>query len=252
MTRRGWVLRNKAIWSKPNPTPSSVRDRLSCTYEVVFHFVRSRTYFYDLDAIRVPHKVPRHGLTARTRSAMTRVGPGSGKYEAADRSWAGPLAGKNDGLARARAEGRAGHILGKNPGDVWTIPTGGYRGAHFATFPERLITRPLLATCPVRTCRHCGTPWLQQSGRATAPSCTCTNRTYQPGLVLDPFMGAGTTAVAAARLGRDWLGVELNAEYRALALDRIASVVRPDAHHRRGDAPPTGAHHAPDTEPLAA
>ncbi len=253
LIERGWILRNKVIWAKPNPMPTSVKDRLTCSYEVIYCFARSSRVFYDLDAIRVPHKTKPQGLTAPRRSATTRVGSGTGKYDSPDRSWAGPLAGKNDGLARARRDGRTGHPLGKNPGDVWTIPTGGYRGAHFATFPERLVTRPLLATCPVRTCRRCGAPWRQHAGRPVDPSCTCQTRRHTPGIVLDPFMGAGTTAVAAARLGRDWIGTELNAEYRTLALNRIATtVVRPSAHQHGGDAQPSGADHAPEQSPPVA
>lgn len=63
----GWVLRNRVIWSKPNPTPSSVRDRLSCIHEVVYCFVRSRAYFYDLDAIRVPHRSAKRMTLTRSK-----------------------------------------------------------------------------------------------------------------------------------------------------------------------------------------
>jgi DNA modification methylase len=124
---------------------------------------------------------------------------------------------------RAHAEGRVGHPLGKNPGDVWRIPTAGFRGAHFAVFPERLIERPLLAGCPERTCANCGAPWLRPPGNKTAAlaaSCAC-QASWLPGLVLDPFIGAGTVGVVARRLGRDWLGIELNPDYAALATERI-------------------------------
>ena len=105
----GWIVRNKVIWAKPNPMPTSVTDRLNTTYDVVYFLVRSPRYFFDLDAIREPHR------SSGRRSARP----------AADRSpgWAGPLAGKNDGLLRARARGVPGHELGKNPGDVWRIAT---------------------------------------------------------------------------------------------------------------------------------
>lgn len=50
-----WLLRNAIVWHKPNAMPSSVKDRLTCTYETIFHFVKNRKYYYDLDAIREPH-----------------------------------------------------------------------------------------------------------------------------------------------------------------------------------------------------
>jgi len=219
LVERGWVLRNKIVWAKPNPMPHSVTDRLNCGWEYLFHFVRTCRYFYDLDAIREPHRSGRKVLTAPARHAKAKTG--TLKYDGRKPDWAGPLAGNNSGLVRARAEGRAGHALGKNPGDVWTIPTAGYHGAHFAVFPERLIERPLRATCPARVCASCGNAWTQSRGVATAPMCAC-NAGSRPGLVLDPFMGTGTTALVAQQLGRDWLGIELSADYRALARERIA------------------------------
>lgn len=250
LVERGWMLRNRIVWSKPNAAPSSVTDRLSCRHETILCLAKQRTYFYDLDAIRVPHKTKRTCLTRRAGSQKT--GTGHGKYDSADRSWAGPLAGKNDGLAKARAEGRPGHRLGANPGDCWSVATGGYRGAHFATYPERLLTRPILAGCPARTCTTCGAPWRQSAGTPHAPSCECQPARYQRGIVLDPFAGAGTTAVAATRLRRDHLGIELNPTYRALALDRIATtVVRDCTGPDGGDAQPKGHHHERPTEPAA-
>jgi DNA modification methylase len=52
----GWILRNAIIWHKPNAMPSSVKDRLAQTYEYIFHFVKSRKYYYCLDNIREPHR----------------------------------------------------------------------------------------------------------------------------------------------------------------------------------------------------
>ena len=177
LMRDGWICRGKVIWSKPNPMPSSVTDRLNMTYEVVYHLVRSPRYYFNLDAIREAHR-SRGNRTARLPL---------GKAPA----WAGPLAGSQDGLRKARPDGVPGHALGKNPGDVWNIPTRGFRGAHFATFPEALVVRPLLATC------------------------------RPGGVVLDPFFGSGTVGVVAERLGRDWIGIELNSGYAELAMSRI-------------------------------
>ncbi len=227
----GWLVRNKLVWAKPNPMPASVRDRLSCTWEPIYLLVRSRSYFFDLDAVRVP---PAEGTTRKKPSGGTRARPA--KYDSgggARPHWSGPLAGDNAGLSAMKRTGRSSHPLGKNPGDVWTLPTAAYHGAHFATFPEGLVERPLLAGCPEKTCLSCGTAWrrppLQQRLGSLAvravvrKSCACAKRDWQPGLVLDPFMGAGTVGVVAERLGRRWLGIELSQEFVGLAEERIAT-----------------------------
>lgn len=84
----------------------------------------------------------------------------------------------------------------RNRRSVWSVPTRPFKGAHFATFPEQLIEPCISAGAPVG------------------------------GVVLDPFMGAGTTAVVAERLGRRWVGCELNPEYAAIAEARIKAVPR--------------------------
>lgn len=66
----GWILRNDIIWHKPNPMPSSCKDRLNTTFEHVFHFVRSRKYYYDLDAIREPHTSNFHKAGTGTQSGI--------------------------------------------------------------------------------------------------------------------------------------------------------------------------------------
>jgi site-specific DNA-methyltransferase (adenine-specific) len=215
----GWVIRSKVTWAKTNPMPSSVRDRLSCTYEIFYFAVRSRHYYFDLDAIRVPHR-SRRAVSKRAALQPTSQRP----------DWAGPLAGSNGGLDRLKASGVVGHPLGKNPGDVWQQPTANYRGAHHAVFPIDLISRPLLASCPERTCGRCGQPWQREPFRRLgqlallgrlSPACRC-NARWQPGLVLDPFMGSGTVALAAEAHQRDWLGIELSPAFAALAQKRLA------------------------------
>jgi len=221
---QGWLVRGKIVWHKSNPMPNSVRDRFTATHEMLFHLVRSPNYFFDLDAVRIPHRSAERGLTAPRGHAKAKTGPPASRAKSGTRrSFAGPLAnGDNRGLTRLQAEGRAGHARGKNPGDVWTIATAGFRGLHPAVFPERLVERPLLATCPLQVCINCGSPWRQQALRTLGSGCEC-RATWRPGLVLDPFIGAGTTGLAARRHGYDWLGIELKAAYRSLAMQRIRS-----------------------------
>jgi DNA modification methylase len=199
LAQDGWLVRNKVIWAKTNPMPSSVGDRLTLTYELVYFLVRQRKYFFDLDAIREPH---------HARPTKRKTEPGNRRPD-----WAGPLAATRGGLR----SGVAGHPLGKNPGDVWSLPTRGFRGAHFATFPPELVRRPILATCPAVVCTRCGQGQTVSTG---ALPCDC-HAPARRGLVLDPFFGAGTTGLVARELGRDWLGIELNPAFARLAAQRL-------------------------------
>ena len=221
LVERGWLVRSKVVWAKTNPMPNSVRDRFSTTWEPLFFLTRSKDYFFDLDPIREPHQTSRSPRPLKLDAKYSGPGGAGGKPP-----WAGPLAGANDGLERTRAAGRAGHPLGKNPGDVWRIATAGYRGAHFAVFSEELVRRPLLAGCPERVCVACGVPWQREPRRDRlgdiAPACDC-DIGWRRGRVLDPFIGAGTVAVAAERHGRDWLGIELNPAFAAMAETRVAA-----------------------------
>lgn len=166
--RQGWILRNIIIWHKPNAMPSSVKDRLNNTYEPVFFFTKSRRYYFNLDAIRVPYKDPRE-LKYRQQLDQQRDYEGKGYPQ--------------------RIERKLGS--GKNPGDVWDINTKPFRGAHFAVFPMELVERIIKAACP------------------------------PGGIVLDPFMGSGTTALAALKNGCSFIGIELKQEYIQMALERI-------------------------------
>ncbi len=200
LAQDGWIVRNKLVWAKTNPLPSSVSDRFTLTYEPIYFLVRQERYFFDLDAIREP---PRTAPTPRRRQ------PRGGRPDWA----AGPLAATLGGLR----SGAAGHPLGKNPGDVWPIATRGFKGAHFATFPPELVRRPILAACPSVVCTACGQG--QKVGTGTLP-CDC-KAPARRGIVADPFFGTGTVGLVAQELGRDWLGIELNPLYAQLAEQRL-------------------------------
>lgn len=251
----GWIVRNKVIWAKTNPMPHGVNDRLSNSYDFVYFLTRSAAYHFDLDAIRLPHRSDPPNGHGRRNYPPDHVTPPRWQQRG----------GGNHGLSAQRRRGEVGHRLGKNPGDVWPIATGSYRGAHFATFPPELVERPLLATCPERLCVRCGAPHQRpvkvtrlnttnHTGRvqraakvhrferryivyrevgSLEPTCDC-HATTIPGLALDPFLGAGTVALVAEQHGRDWLGIELNPAYAKLAEKRLAD----NRARIAGDGPP--------------
>jgi site-specific DNA-methyltransferase (adenine-specific) len=221
LLKDGWRIRNTVIWAKTNPLPSPAVDRLAATHERLLLLVRGDHYFFDLDAIRQPHRSqPSHrqvtGIATTTAIPLAE-------------SWRGPNSNDVGGLQHLKAAGRVGHPLGKNPGDVWALPAGGYRGAHHATFPLSLARRVIQAGCPEARCQGCRRPWRRATLRnldGTAsrglltPTCDC-NAMSEPGLALDPFFGAGTTALAAEQLQRDWLGIELNPDFASIARERL-------------------------------
>jgi DNA modification methylase len=235
LQQSGWIIRNKIVWAKPNPMPTSIKDRLNCTNEFVYVLAKQPGYFFDLDAIREPHR-----STATTSRPLKERGT---------EAWRGPNSDTTAGLDVLKVEGRVGHPLGKNPGDVWQIATSAVPG-HHATFPLALTARMIAAGCPEARCAVCRLPWQRRVIRAVGaaavrtalgPTCACDAR-REPGLVLDPFLGSGTTAVAAEQLQRDWLGIELNPDFATLAQARIASARHrsrpPQPEASRGGAPP--------------
>jgi site-specific DNA-methyltransferase (cytosine-N4-specific) len=188
----GWILRNAIIWHKPNAMPESVRDRLNCRHELLFLLAKSPCYWFDLDPIRVPHKADtrrEHG-EPRTRPAgradrctrPPKYGPGTREVAGASR-----YGDTRHGVGHRRA-----HPNGRNPGDVWSIPTRPYKGPHFAAYPIDLPLRCIAAGCK------------------------------PGGTVLDPFAGSGTTGLAALQLGRQFTGIDLSPDFARLAAGRLA------------------------------
>jgi DNA modification methylase len=135
----GWYLRSDIIWSKPNPMPESVTDRPTKAHEYVFLLSKGPRYFYDADAIREP---------AQDWGTRDRSGP---LYDGS----VGPQNGHTGLRDLNHAE------AGRNKRSVWTVATQPYPGAHFATFPPKLIEPCILAGCPERACSECGAPWTR-------------------------------------------------------------------------------------------
>ena len=204
--RRGWIARNDIVWSKNNPMPESVRDRCTKSHEYVYFFTKNQTYYFDQDAIREPYSevsLPRalRGLSAKNKwkdgapgsTANSISQPRLNVRKQFKREYGGGGSSFVGHSGYRTADGRLLiNPLGRNKWTVWQVSTASYRGAHFATFPESLIEPMIKAGCP------------------------------QGGVILDPFMGSGTTAVVAKRLSRNFVGIELNPKYIEIAEKRIS------------------------------
>lgn len=184
----GWYLRSEIIWHKLNPMPESVRDRPSKAHEHVFLLAKSRKYYYDAAAIVEPCRADtarryERGHMKSSPSWEERKALGEGSRRGFSQN--APTGCKRVGGGREV----------RNCRSVWPLASAPFKGAHFATFPPKLIEPCILAGCP------------------------------PGGIVLDPFAGACTTGVVAELHGRDFIGIELNSEYCAMGRRRIASSV---------------------------
>lgn len=193
----GWYLRQDIIWSKPNPMPESVRDRCTKAHEYIFMLSKSSRYYYDTDAIKEPSseislaRAGRADLRNKEGWADAFHGnPPTGLKRDKQRGHSRRHAGFNDRWdAMEKSEQCSGM---RNKRSVWNIAPSPFKGAHFATFPVKLIQPCILAGAPLN------------------------------GIVLDPFMGSGTTAEVAQSLGRRYLGCELNPAYESLINERLS------------------------------
>ena len=182
----GWYLRNDIIWMKDNPMPESVKDRCARCYEHIFLFSKSKKYFFDYKAISEP-------IAPATAERLKRGMKGGNKYGK-------PVPGQPQpqSINRAREHGEikdADINPLRNKRDVWKINTVPFKGGHYAAYPPKLVETCLLAGCP------------------------------EDGIVLDPFMGSGTTGMVAAQMGRHFVGIELNPAYTELAYKRIGGEI---------------------------
>ena len=172
----GWYLRQDIIWNKSNCMPESVRDRCTKSHEYIFLLSKSERYYFDAAAISEP-------VTSTKGNARTFRGGGA---------YTGGRSHDNSAQVKRESHGNRENQTGRrNKRDVWTVSTNGFRGAHFAVFPEKLIEPCILAGSPLG------------------------------GTVLDPFAGSGTTGVVAKRLWRDFIGCEINPDYAQMATERI-------------------------------
>ena len=181
----GWLLRQDIIWSKPNPMPEPALGRCTKAHEYLFLFAKSKRYCYSNDAIREEPKLDAKTATDKTPVMMNEKD--LARHAMAKEVWGGNQMSKPRGaMYRGYTE-----VKGANKKSVWTIGNQGFRGAHFAVMPEALVEPCVLAG------------------------------SEESDTVLDPFAGSGTVGVVALRHGRNFVGIELNADYAKIAQDRI-------------------------------
>jgi DNA modification methylase len=282
----GWIVRSDAVWSKLNPMPDPVQDRLNEQKEFLFHLTPAPNYWFDLDAIREEH----------AEASLER----SGRHDHTQRDYPGAAPQTLD-------PDQFVHPNGKNPGDIFEVTVKPFPEAHFAVYPPELCEKPIKSSCPLKVCADCGAPYerdveevpvwkrdrstidrpqLQEAldrydesglteqhleaarakgfsdaaagkqqtgaGRNTdevetlaeeakevldgyfreitmtarktgewSQDCDCETDETEPGIVLDPFVGAGTTLLVAKEYGRRFIGIDLNPEFVAMAQKRV-------------------------------
>ncbi len=219
----GWILRQDIVWQKPNPMPESVTDRCTKAHEYIFLLSKSPKYYFDQGAILEPVSANTHARLAqdiqnqigseranggaKTNGNMKAVGrrqvdpgnvPDSGVIGLNSRgvSWGHGTDAEQRNRGRVKNNASFDEAMAimpteRNKRSVWTVPTESYKGAHFATFPRALIEPCILAGAPAG------------------------------GVVLDIFMGSGTTAQVAEQLGRKWIGIDIDVRNKALQAERL-------------------------------
>jgi DNA modification methylase len=240
----GLVLRNDIVWikqfinwktkeSQGSSMPTSVNNRLNTNHESIFLFTKNKDYFFDLDSIRVKHsKSTLYDLSRRKKLIMMNFKKDSyslTQYNMNNRSREEMINPK-----------------GKNPGDVIMFPLEYNKENHYAMFPKSLPEFCILAGCPKKVCSKCGKPekiikvteiennrindaknckrrpdnyevppnnWKPKEIIGEKIICCNCNVGFNPGIVLDPFSGGGTTLFVAKHLMRDYIGIELNNKY---------------------------------------
>lgn len=253
----GFFLRSEIIHDKPNVMPESVRDRPTRSHDYLYLLSKESNYFYDQYALMVPVTGTAHPRgsgkpTPKTRRpAGWQGGPGRrdrvprGRY---------PQEKYNQSFHQAMI----GMVAVRNERTVWRAPATAFKGTHYATMALDVVRRCIVAgTSEYGVCSECGSPYTRRTEKSyynpghrqtngprsmqnkdESPgfekrfeaqhvttgwdaSCTC-DADPMPAIVLDPFMGSGTTGLVAQRLGRAYLGIELNEDYVRQAEERIA------------------------------
>lgn len=263
----GWYLRADIVWSKSNPLPESIRDRPTKAHEYVFLLSKSARYFYDLEAIREPYNpasldrrryIDRGGHTGDRRGEHQ---PGRTPAEREGKFYEANPAGRNRrsvweistqpfpeahfatfpedlvepcvmaGSSEAGCCSECGaplvRVVEKGDPDrehqaaCGADSSGGYNGKATKNYAAGRAQDPSATKARILAGmrERITTGWV--------PSCSCEDASVIPCTVLDPFSGSGTTGAVALRLGRSYIGIELNPKYQEEIarprLERIAA-----------------------------
>jgi DNA modification methylase len=174
----GWYLRSEIIWHRPNPMPESVTDRPTKAHSTVFLLSKKPRYYYDAEAIREAWTSGRDDMrTKGVRTGLAYLQQGDGAYLNHEPTLDPALPPEPprgpDGRRVTHVEGgdnseqhRSGErwpASGANARSVWTIPTEPTPFKHFATWPQKLCQRMILAGTSERgVCPECGAPWVRE------------------------------------------------------------------------------------------
>lgn len=232
----GWILRNDVIWNQLKGT-QSCKDRLRDSYEHFFHFVKSKKYYYDADAIRIkPGKHPYMSKGAVTSS----TGVNGTKYrkqinestvlsfeekkaalKALDDTLDAVKNGElNDFRMTIRGVQRAWHSNDTRvSGRAKELETRGFYIMKIGA--KGCLPTDIWDIVPEDTWRkdsHCAVfpeSLLRIPILATSP---------KNGIILDPFNGTGSTVAASLKLGRRGIGIDLSEKYLTISNRRIANI----------------------------
>lgn len=241
---QGWILRQKICWAKQvylqksnrtigSAMPTSVKDRFNTTWEYLYHFTKNKRYYFNLDAVRIPvqtledrpmgidrekeypeAKRNKFSFNYRVRDAAKKAGnpqfkaskeeiknyKGNAKYKEYYEAKTRGENTRHSGLEINATWDKSGVLYnpnGKNLPSVWLIGTEPSKELHFARFPSALCEIPIQSSCP------------------------------EGGIVCDIFCGSGTTLAVAKRLKRQWVGIEINKDYIAIAKQRLLGQINP-------------------------
>ena len=230
----GWWLRSDIIWNKSNPMPENVTDRPAKSYDHIFLLTKSAKYFYDATAVREKGQDcdgRQRGKICYEGKSIEYIANPSGRncrdvwtFATQPHHW------KNGAHYATFPDELPLRCIKAGTSEKGVCPECGKQWARI--IKKERITRPELPESDPRyrpniydgaykdingkgDCAYSNTQTL-----GWRPSCKCDVINTAPAIVFDPFMGSGTTAYIAHRMGRDYLGIELNADYMNLFKER--------------------------------